>query len=260
MLKINKVRKKFGGLTAVNNASMHVEKGSITGLIGPNGAGKTTLFNIIAGNLQSDSGEVVLQDEKISGLKSHELFYKGVLRTFQIAHEFTSLTVLENLMMVPGNQLGEKLLYTFHTHSKVKKQEEEIRSKAVEVINFLNLTHLTQELAGNLSGGQKKLLELGRTMMVDAKLVLLDEVGAGVNRTLLKDISEAIIRLNKEKNYTFFVIEHDMDLIEKICDPVIVMAEGSVLYQGSFDEVKSNEAVIEAYLGRGMKQKNNLSS
>ena len=260
MLKINKVRKNFGGLTAVNNASMHVEKGSITGLIGPNGAGKTTLFNIIAGNLQSDSGEVVLQDEKISGLKSHELFYKGVLRTFQIAHEFTSLTVLENLMMVPGNQLGEKLLYTFLNHSIVNKQEEEIRSKAVEVINFLNLTHLTQELAGNLSGGQKKLLELGRTMMVDAKLVLLDEVGAGVNRTLLKDISEAIIRLNKEKNYTFFVIEHDMDLIEKICDPVIVMAEGSVLYQGSFDEVKSNEAVIEAYLGRGMKQKNNLSS
>ena len=260
MLKINKVRKNFGGLTAVNNASMHVEKGSITGLIGPNGAGKTTLFNIIAGNLQSDSGEVILQDEKISGLKSHELFYKGVLRTFQIAHEFTSLTVLENLMMVPGNQLGEKLLYTFHNHSKVKKQEEEIRSKAVEVINFLNLTHLTQELAGNLSGGQKKLLELGRTMMVDAKLVLLDEVGAGVNRTLLKDISEAIIRLNKEKNYTFFVIEHDMELISKLCETVIVMAEGSVLYQGSFDEVKSNEAVIEAYLGRGMKQKNNLNS
>ena len=260
MLKINKVRKNFGGLTAVNNASMHVEKGSITGLIGPNGAGKTTLFNIIAGNLQSDSGEVVLQDEKISGLKSHELFSKGVLRTFQIAHEFTSLTVLENLMMVPGNQLGEKLLYTFHNHSKVKKQEEEIRSKAVEVINFLNLTHLTQELAGNLSGGQKKLLELGRTMMVDAKLVLLDEVGAGVNRTLLKDISEAIIRLNKEKNYTFFVIEHDMELISKLCETVIVMAEGSVLYQGSFDEVKSNEAVIEAYLGRGMKQKNNLNS
>ena len=260
MLKINKVRKNFGGLTAVNNASMRVEKGSITGLIGPNGAGKTTLFNIIAGNLQSDSGEVVLQDEKISGLKSHELFYKGVLRTFQIAHEFTSLTVLENLMMVPGNQLGEKLLYTFHNHSKVKKQEEEIRSKAVEVINFLNLTHLTQELAGNLSGGQKKLLELGRTMMVDAKLVLLDEVGAGVNRTLLKDISEAIIRLNKEKNYTFFVIEHDMELISKLCETVIVMAEGSVLYQGSFDEVKSNEAVIEAYLGRGMKQKNNLNS
>jgi len=255
MLKINKVQKNFGGLTAINNASMQVEKGSITGLIGPNGAGKTTLFNVIAGNLQSDSGEIILNDEKISGLESHELFYKGVLRTFQIAHEFTSLTVLENLMMVPGNQFGENLLYSWFKKSVVKKQEEQIRTKAVEVINFLNLTHLTQELAGNLSGGQKKLLELGRTMMVDAKLVLLDEVGAGVNRTLLNEISDAIIRLNKEKDYTFFVIEHDMDLIEKICDPVIVMAEGSVLFQGSFDEVKSNEDVIEAYLGRGMKQK-----
>ena len=260
MLKINKVQKNFGGLTAVNNASMNVEKGSITGLIGPNGAGKTTLFNIIAGNLQSDSGEVILNGEKISGLQSHELFYKGVLRTFQIAHEFTSLTILENLMMVPGNQFGENLLYSWFKNSVVKKQEEQIRAKAIEVINFLNLTHLTQELAGNLSGGQKKLLELGRTMMVDAKLVLLDEVGAGVNRTLLNEISDAIIRLNKEKDYTFFVIEHDMDLIEKICDPVIVMAEGSVLFQGSFDEVKSNEDVIEAYLGRGMKKKKALSS
>ena len=258
MLKINKVQKNFGGLTAVNNATMQVEKGSITGLIGPNGAGKTTLFNVIAGNLQSDSGEVILNNEKISGLKSHELFNKGVLRTFQIAHEFTSLTVLENLMMVPGNQFGENLLYSWFKNSVVKKQEEQIRAKAVEVINFLNLTHLTQELAGNLSGGQKKLLELGRTMMVDAKLVLLDEVGAGVNRTLLNEISDAIIRLNKEKDYTFFVIEHDMDLIEKLCDPVIVMAEGGVLFQGSFDEVKSNDEVIEAYLGRGMKKRETL--
>ncbi len=204
MLKIDKINKYFGGLKAVNNASMEVKKGSITGLIGPNGAGKTTLFNIIAGNTDSNSGQVLLEGVNVSGLKAHELFNKGVLRTFQIAHEFSTLTVLENLMMVPGNQIGEKLLYTWINHSKVKKQEEQIRSKAIEVIDFLNLTHLTQELAGNLSGGQKKLLELGRTMMVDAKLVLLDEVGAGVNRTLLKEISEAIIRLNKEKNYTFF--------------------------------------------------------
>ena len=260
MLKIININKYFGGLQAVNNASMEVKKGSITGLIGPNGAGKTTLFNIIAGNTESNSGKVLLEDVDVSGLKAHELFSKGVLRTFQIAHEFSTLTVLENLMMVPGKQLGEKLLYTWINNSKVNKQEEQIRSKAIEVIDFLNLTHLTQELAGNLSGGQKKLLELGRTMMVDAKLVLLDEVGAGVNRTLLKEISEAIIRLNKEKNYTFFVIEHDMELISKLCDPVIVMAEGGVLYQGTFDEVKSNETVIEAYLGRGLKQKNNLNS
>ena len=259
MLKIININKYFGGLRAVNNASMDVQQGPITGLIGPNGAGKTTLFNIIAGNTDSNSGQVLLDGANVSGLKAHELFNKGVLRTFQIAHEFSTLTVLENLMMVPGNQLGEKLLYTWINHSRVNKQEEQIRSKAIEVIDFLNLTHLTQELAGNLSGGQKKLLELGRTMMVDAKLVLLDEVGAGVNRTLLKEISEAIIRLNKEKNYTFFVIEHDMELISKLCDPVIVMAEGGVLYQGTFDEVKTNESVIEAYLGRGLKQKNKLN-
>ena len=256
MLEIRNINKNFGGLRAVNNASMNIEKGSITGLIGPNGAGKTTLFNTIAGVYAPDEGEIFLENQNITGLKPHNLFNKGILRTFQIAHEFSTLTVLENLMMVPPNQYGENLVYAWFRNNEVKKQEEEIRTKAIEVIEFLNLNHLTQELAGNLSGGQKKLLELGRTMMVESKLVLLDEVGAGVNRTLLNDISDAILRLNKEKNYTFFVIEHDMDLIEKICDPVIVMAEGSVLFEGKFDEVKSNEEVIEAYLGRGLKVKN----
>ena len=256
MLEIRNINKNFGGLRAVNNASMKIEKGSITGLIGPNGAGKTTLFNTIAGVYAPDEGEIFLENQNITGLKPHNLFNKGILRTFQIAHEFSTLTVLENLMMVPPNQYGENLIYAWFRNNDVKKQEEEIRTKAIEVIEFLNLNQLTQELAGNLSGGQKKLLELGRTMMVESKLVLLDEVGAGVNRTLLNDISDAILRLNKEKNYTFFVIEHDMDLIEKICDPVIVMAEGSVLFEGKFDEVKSNEEVIEAYLGRGLKVKN----
>ena len=255
MLKIKNIHKNFGGLKAVNNASMTVAEGSITGLIGPNGAGKTTLFNTIAGQYVPDKGEIYLKDENIARLQPHDLFKKGVLRTFQIAHEFSSLTVLENLMMVPGNQRGEKLIYALFGDKAVKKEEEEIRAKAIEVIEFLNLKHLTQEIAGNLSGGQKKLLELGRTMMVEANLVLLDEVGAGVNRTLLNEISDAILRLNKERNYTFFVIEHDMDLIEKICDPVIVMAEGSVLFEGKFSDVKSNEEVIEAYLGRGLKSK-----
>ena len=255
MLKVENVNKFFGGLKAVNNVSLEVKKGSITGLIGPNGAGKTTLFNTIAGVYSPNSGDIYLEEENITGLKPHELFNKGVLRTFQIAHEFTTLTVLENLMMVPANQFGENLIHAWFNNSFVKKQEEEIRAKAIDVIEFLNLKHLTQELAGNLSGGQKKLLELGRTMMVDSKLVLLDEVGAGVNRTLLNEIIDAIKRLNREKNYTFFVIEHDMDLIEKICDPVIVMAEGSVLFQGKFHEVKSSEEVIESYLGRGIKVK-----
>jgi len=255
MLRVENVNKFFGGLKAVNNVSLEVKKGSITGLIGPNGAGKTTLFNTIAGVYSPNGGDLYLEEENINGLKPHELFNKGVLRTFQIAHEFTTLTVLENLMMVPANQYGENLIHAWFNNSLVKKQEEEIRAKAIDVIAFLNLKHLTQELAGNLSGGQKKLLELGRTMMVDSKLVLLDEVGAGVNRTLLNEIIDAIKRLNREKNYTFFVIEHDMDLIEKICDPVIVMAEGSVLFQGKFHEVKSSEEVIEAYLGRGIKVK-----
>ncbi len=256
MLELSKVNKFFGGLHAVNDVSLKILKGSITGLIGPNGAGKTTLFNIIAGHIPSTSGDIVLDEENITKLEAHELFSRGLLRTFQIAQEFTTLTVLENLMMVPGNQKGENLINTFFNNSDVNKQEEEIRSKAVEVIKFLNLSHLTQELAGNLSGGQKKLLELGRTMMVDAKIVLLDEVGAGVNRTLLNEIIEAIIRLNKEKNYTFCMIEHDMELISKLCDPVVVMAEGSILFQGNVDEVKANEEVIEAYLGKGL-QKNN---
>ena len=255
MLSIKNLNKNFGGLKAVNDVSLNIKQGSIIGLIGPNGAGKTTLFNTIAGVYSPNSGEIFLENNNITGFKPHELFNLGILRTFQIAHEFSSLTVLENLMMVPNKQLGENLIYAWFKNSLVKKQEEEIRAKAIEVIDFLNLSHLTQELAGNLSGGQKKLLELGRTMMVDSKLVLLDEVGAGVNRTLLNEISDAILRLNKEKNYTFFVIEHDMDLIEKICDPVIVMAEGSVLFEGKFAEVKSNEEVIEAYLGRGMKVK-----
>ena len=255
LLELNKLSKSFGAIEVANHLDLSIEQGQAFGIIGPNGAGKTTLFNTIAGVYSPNSGDLYLEEENINGLKPHELFNKGVLRTFQIAHEFTTLTVLENLMMVPANQYGENLIHAWFNNSLVKKQEEEIRAKAIDVIEFLNLKHLTQELAGNLSGGQKKLLELGRTMMVDSKLVLLDEVGAGVNRTLLNEIIDAIKRLNREKNYTFFVIEHDMDLIEKICDPVIVMAEGSVLFQGKFHEVKSSEEVIEAYLGRGIKVK-----
>jgi len=253
--QVDNLSKYFGGLAAVSNCSLKIKKGSITGIIGPNGSGKTTLFNLIAGNLKSSKGTVLFNDENITDVPSYELFSKGVLRTFQIAHEFTNLTVLENLMMVPGNQSGENLVNALFKPSLVKKEELKIKAKALEVINFLNLEHLSNELAGNLSGGQKKLLELGRTMMVDAKLVLLDEVGAGVNRTLLKDIGSAILRLNKEKGYTFCMIEHDMEFISRLCNPVIVMAEGSVLFEGTSDEVKKNEKVIESYLGRGSKLK-----
>ena len=255
ILQVNNLSKFFGGLAAVSNCSLKIKKGSITGIIGPNGSGKTTLFNLIAGNLESSKGTVLFNDEDITNIPSYELFSKGVLRTFQIAHEFTNLTVLENLMMVPGKQSGENLVNALFKPSLVKKEETTVKKKALEVIDFLNLKHLSNELAGNLSGGQKKLLELGRTMMVDAKLVLLDEVGAGVNRTLLKEIGSAILRLNKEKGYTFCMIEHDMEFISRLCNPVIVMAEGSVLFEGTSDEVKNNEQVIESYLGRGSKLK-----
>ena len=255
ILQVNNLSKFFGGLAAVSNCSLKIKKGSITGIIGPNGSGKTTLFNLIAGNLESSKGKVLFNDEDITNIPSYELFSKGVLRTFQIAHEFTNLTVLENLMMVPGKQSGENLVNALFKPGIVKKEEEKVKEKALEVIDFLNLKHLSNELAGNLSGGQKKLLELGRTMMVDAKLVLLDEVGAGVNRTLLKEIGSAILRLNKEKGYTFCMIEHDMEFISRLCNPVIVMAEGSVLFEGTSDEVKNNEQVIESYLGRGSKLK-----
>ena len=253
MIVVQDVVKHFGGLAAVDGVSMEIKQGTITGLIGPNGAGKSTLFNLIAGNLSPESGSIYLDGEDVTGLKPHMLFSKGLLRTFQIAHEFQSLSVLDNLMMVPSLQVGESLLGAWFKREKVVRQEAEMRGKAEEVISFLNMGHLANELAGNLSGGQKKLLELGRTMMASPKVVILDEVGAGVNRTLLKEIGDAILSMNRERGFTFCMIEHDMDFISRLCDQVVVMAEGKILAQGSAEEIKANEDVIEAYLGTSMK-------
>ena len=255
MIVVEDVHKHFGGFHAVDGATLTIEEGSITGLIGPNGAGKTTLFNVIAGVLKPTSGRVLMAGEDITGLPPHELFAKGLLRTFQIAHEFSSMTVRENLMMVPGGQSGETLWNAWFRRKAVAEEERALLKKADEVLEFLTIDHLRDEKAGNLSGGQKKLLELGRTMMVDARMVFLDEVGAGVNRTLLNTIADAIMRLNKERGYTFCVIEHDMDFIGRLCDPVICMAEGKVLAEGTLAEIKANEQVIEAYLGTGLKNK-----
>ncbi len=255
MIRVEGLHKHFGGFHAVDGASLEIATGSITGLIGPNGAGKTTLFNVIAGRLPPTAGRVIMDGEDITGLPPHVLFDKGLLRTFQIAHEFSSMTVRENLMMVPPRQSGEKLWNALFSRGPIATEEERIRAKADEVLEFLTISHIADEKAGNISGGQKKLVELGRTMMVDAKIVFLDEVGAGVNRTLLNTIGDAIVRLNKERGYTFCVIEHDMDFIARLCNPVICMAEGKVLAQGTVDEVKNDERVIEAYLGTGLKNK-----
>jgi branched-chain amino acid transport system ATP-binding protein len=255
MIVVDDIFKLFGGFHAVDGATLTIHDNTITGLIGPNGAGKTTLFNVIAGVLKPTSGQVFMDGENITGLPPHDLFHKGLLRTFQIAHEFSTMTCRENLMMVPGDQIGETLWNTWFGRKRIADQERALRAKADEVLEFLTVEHLADQKAGQISGGQKKLLELGRTMMVDAKIVFLDEVGAGVNRTLLNTIGDAIIRLNQDRGYTFVVIEHDMDFIGRLCEPVICMAEGKVLAEGTLAEIKANEHVIEAYLGTGLKNK-----
>lgn len=260
MIVVEDLHKHFGGFHAVDGASLAFGEGAITGLIGPNGAGKTTLFNVIAGVHKPTSGRVTMNGEDITGLPPHDLFHKGVLRTFQIAHEFHSMSCRENLMMVPGGQSGERLWNTWFGRKRIADEERALKAKADEVLEFLTIEHLADQKAGQVSGGQKKLLELGRTMMVDARIVFLDEVGAGVNRTLLNVIGDAIIRLNKERGYTFVVIEHDMDFIARLCDPVICMAEGRVLATGTLEEIKANEQVIEAYLGTGLKNREMVSA
>ncbi|MEM0949934.1 MAG: ABC transporter ATP-binding protein [Pseudomonadota bacterium] len=253
MISVSNLHKHFGGFRAIDGVSMSIGAGTITGLIGPNGAGKTTLFNVIAGAMPPTSGTISMDGEDITGLKPHALFRRGVLRTFQIAHEFGSLSCRENLMMVPGGQAGEMLWNTWFGRKRIAREESALRARADEVLEFLTIAHLADQAAGEISAGQKKLLELGRTMMVNAKVVLLDEVGAGVNRTLLNTIADAITRLNRERGYTFVVIEHDISVIERLCDPVICMAEGRVLAWGTLDQIRANEHVIEAYLGSGPK-------
>jgi branched-chain amino acid transport system ATP-binding protein len=249
MISVEHVSMSFGGIHAVQDCSLSVAKGSITGLIGPNGAGKTTLFNVIAGRYRPTGGRVLLDGEDVTGRKPHELFARGLVRTFQIAQEFSNMTVLENLMMVPAQQSGESLLQACFAWGKVRREEAALRKRAEDVVAFLRLGPVKLELAGNLSGGQKKLIELGRVMMAEPKVVLLDEVGAGVNRTLLGEIAGDIEKLNRERGYTFFLIEHDMDLIARLCDPVIVMASGRVLTRGRMADIRRDERVVEAYFG-----------
>ncbi len=249
LIEAKNITMHFGGLYAVANCSLAVERGTITGLIGPNGAGKTTLFNVVAGVYAPTTGQVIFDGEDVTGMKPHELFRRGLLRTFQIAHEFSRMTALENLMAVPPDQPGETLVTNWIAAERVRRADLAVRHKAEDVIDFLKLGHVRNELAGNLSGGQKKLLELGRTMMTEAKAVLLDEVAAGVNKTLLRDLAANIERMNRELGYTFFVIEHDMDLIGRLCDPVIVMSSGEKIAEGPMEDLRRNPQIIEAYFG-----------
>lgn len=249
LLEVDSLVKDFGGLRAVNDCSFSVPAGSITGLIGPNGAGKTTVFSLISGFYRPDSGSVTFDGNDITGLPSHRIFRFGLSRTFQIPREHRSLTLLENLMLVPTGQLGERPHNMLFSPAAVWRQERQIRDKAREILDFMNLSHLESEYAANLSGGQKKLLELARTLMADPKLILLDEPAAGVNPTLMGRIRERIIELNRERGITFLLIEHDMPLVMGLCDPVIVMNAGTKLAEGEPSLIRNDPRVLEAYLG-----------
>lgn len=249
ILEIRNVEKDFGGVRAVNDCSFNVQPGTITGLIGPNGAGKTTLFNLITGFVPSTGGQIYFQGKRIDRLPPHEIFRQGIVRTFQIPRELKRMTVLENLMLVPGHQAGENIWGSWLLPRRIRRQEEQNEAQAIDVLRFVNLVHLKDEYAGNLSTGQKKLLELARTLMAEPRLVLLDEPGAGVNPTLMKELVEHIRRACTEKNLTFLLIEHDMDMVMRLCDPIIVMCYGENIMEGPPHEVRRSEAVIEAYLG-----------
>ncbi len=251
MIVVDNIRKSFGGVAALDGCSLAIADGAITGLIGPNGAGKSTLFDVIAGTQRADSGSVKLDRADITHVAEHERVPLGLVRTFQVPQEFPRLSVRENLMMVPANQAGENLFAAWTMRARIRAEETAIRGKADEVLAFLSLDPLADAPAGSLSGGQKKLLELGRTMMLEPKVVLLDEPGAGVNRFLLAKLVDAIRKLNTERGYTFCIIEHDMDLVAELCDPVIVMAEGRVLAQGTMNEVRADARVSDAYFGGG---------
>ena len=251
MIVVDNIRKSFGGVAALDGCSLAIADGAITGLIGPNGAGKSTLFDVIAGTQRADSGIVKLDGADITHVAEHERVPLGLVRTFQVPQEFPRLSVRENLMMVPANQTGEHLFAAWTMRARIRAEDAAIRAKADEVLAFLSLDPLADAPAGSLSGGQKKLLELGRTMMLEPKVVLLDEPGAGVNRFLLAKLVDAIRKLNIERGYTFCVIEHDMDLVAELCDPVIVMAEGRVLAQGTMAEVRADARVRDAYFGGG---------
>ena len=228
--------------------SFDLPAGIIGGLIGPNGAGKTTLFNTMAGLLKPDAGEVLLDGVAIEGRRPHQIFSAGLSRTFQIPRPFPEMSVLENVMLVPLGQAGERFWMNWLRPGMIEKEERSSRERAEEIIEFCGLTRVRKDQASTLSGGQLKLLELARVLMADPKIILLDEPAAGVNPTLMMTLVDKIKALN-ENGYSFLIIEHNMDVVMSICDPVMVMAQGRLLYQGDSAGARSNPAVLDAYLG-----------
>ena len=248
LLSVQNVTKRFGGFTAVDGMSFDLPKDVIGGLIGPNGAGKTTLFNTMAGLLVPDEGDVILDGKSIQGLAPHRIFAAGLSRTFQIPRPFPEMSVLENVMLVPMDQAGESFWNNWIRPGFVAQQEREARARAEELIEFCGLTGVRNDQASTLSGGQLKLLELARVLMADPKIILLDEPAAGVNPSLMNTLVDKIQALNA-RGYTFLIIEHNMDVVMSICDPITVMSQGKLLYQGDAAGARTDDAVLDAYLG-----------
>ncbi|TRU85847.1 MAG: ABC transporter ATP-binding protein [Microcystis novacekii Mn_MB_F_20050700_S1] len=248
LLSAKGLSKSFGGIRAVNNAYLEVPQGSITGLIGPNGAGKTTLFNLLSNFIRPDKGEVFLDGQPIHQLPPYQIALKGCVRTFQVARVLSRLTVLENMLLASPGQTGENFLNVWFQGAKIRQQEQENRAKALQILDSIGLGEKAHDYAGALSGGQRKLLEIGRALMTEPKLILLDEPAAGVNPTLIAQISDHIIEWNRQ-GITFLIIEHNMDVIMSLCHHVWVLAEGTNLADGIPSEIQKNERVLKAYLG-----------
>ncbi len=248
MLEIRSVSKSFGGMTAVADLSATIERGEIAGLIGPNGAGKTTMFNLIAGSLRADAGEIVLKGQPIQNVPAHARIRLGLARTFQIPRPFAGMTVLENVLLAAKRQSGEAILPNWFLPGRVAEEERRNSERALAILEVVDLTRLARQPARNLSGGQRKLLELARILMTDPEIILLDEPAAGVNPILLEVLIAKIAEINR-RGVTLLIIEHNMDLVSRLCGRVLVMAGGRLICEGAPGEVARDPRVVEAFLG-----------
>ncbi|HYK86196.1 MAG TPA: ABC transporter ATP-binding protein [Ktedonobacteraceae bacterium] len=251
ILDVRQLVKSFGGLRAVDDCSFTVATGSITGLIGPNGAGKSTAANLITGFLRADSGSILFDGTELVHLPPHRIALRGLTRTFQITRELERMTVTENLLAAPHNQLGESFWLGLLAPPAVRRQEDEYLQRALKLLQDFDLYNLRDEYAGNLSGGQRRLLELARVVMTQPKLLLLDEPFAGINPVLASRLSDYIDALCREQGITFLIIEHNLAMVERLCNTVIVMALGRTIAEGTMAELRENSAVVDAYLGEG---------